>query len=75
MRLARNRCPVLCLAWSMEHRVQTLDRWPWRALTKGETLKATLNFEHARPVEVEFNVTGVGATGAGGMKGMEGMKM
>jgi hypothetical protein len=25
--------------------------------------------------EVEFNVTGVGATGAGGVKGMEGMKM
>jgi periplasmic copper chaperone A len=44
-------------------------------LTKGETVKATLNFEHAGPVEVEFAVTGVGAAGIGGMKGMGGMKM
>jgi copper(I)-binding protein len=47
------------------------------ALTKGESVKATLNFEHAGPVEVEFSVTGIGATGAGGpggMKGMGGMK-
>ena len=44
-------------------------------LTKGERVKATLNFEHAGPVEVEFAVTGVGAAGAGGMKGMGGMKM
>jgi periplasmic copper chaperone A len=44
-------------------------------LTKGESIKATLNFEHAGPVEVEFAVTGVGAAGAGGMKGMGGMKM
>jgi len=44
-------------------------------LTKGETVKATLNFEHAGPVEVEFKVTGVGAAGTGGMKGMGGMKM
>jgi periplasmic copper chaperone A len=46
-------------------------------LTKGETIKATLNFEHAGPVEVEFKVMGVGAMGAGGMKGgaMGGMKM
>jgi hypothetical protein len=48
-------------------------------LTKGDTIKATLNFEHAGPVEVEFKVAGVGATGTGGaMKGtgsMKGMKM
>ena len=35
-------------------------------LTKGETVKATLNFEHAGPVDVEFKVVGVGASGAGG---------
>ena len=28
-------------------------------LTKGETVKATLNFEHAGPVAVEFKVVGV----------------
>ena len=44
-------------------------------LTKGETVKATLNFEHAGPVEVEFSVMGIGAAGTGGMKGMGGMKM
>ena len=44
-------------------------------LTKGDRVKATLNFEHAGPVEVEFAVTGVGAAGNGGMKGMRGMKM
>ncbi len=44
-------------------------------LTKGETIKATLNFEHAGPVEVEFKVMGVGAAASGGMKGMGGMKM
>ena len=50
-------------------------------LTKGESVKATLNFEHAGPVEVEFNVAGIGAAGPGGMKGMggggamKGMKM
>jgi periplasmic copper chaperone A len=46
------------------------------ALTKGETVKATLNFEHAGPVAVEFKVVGVGAS-SGGMKGgdMGGMKM
>jgi copper(I)-binding protein len=44
-------------------------------LTKGERVKATLNFEHAGPVEVEFAVMGVGAAGTGGMKGMGGMKM
>jgi periplasmic copper chaperone A len=35
-------------------------------LTKGESIKATLNFEHAGPVDVEFSVTGIGATGTGG---------
>ena len=46
-------------------------------LTTGDTVKATLNFEHAGPVEVEFKVLGVGAMGSGGMKGgaMGGMKM
>jgi copper(I)-binding protein len=47
-------------------------------LIKGDTIKATFNFEHAGPVEVEFKVLGVGAAGTGGaMKGgaMGGMKM
>jgi copper(I)-binding protein len=45
-------------------------------LTKGENVKATLNFEHAGPVEVEFSVMGIGATGTGGTGGaMKGMKM
>jgi periplasmic copper chaperone A len=44
-------------------------------LTKGESAKATLNFEHAGPIEVEFSVMGIGASGAGAMKGMGGMKM
>jgi periplasmic copper chaperone A len=46
-------------------------------LTKGDTVKATLAFEHAGPVEVEFKVLGVGAPATGGMKGgaMGGMKM
>jgi copper(I)-binding protein len=43
-------------------------------LTKGESVKATLNFEHAGPIEVEFSVMGIGAAGTGGMKGMENMK-
>ncbi len=42
-------------------------------LTNGESVKATLNFEHAGPVEVEFSVTGIGASGPGGA--MKGMKM
>jgi copper(I)-binding protein len=46
-------------------------------LTKGESIKATLNFEHAGPIEVEFSVTGIGAAGTGvkGMENMKGMKM
>ena len=47
-------------------------------LSKGDTVKATFNFEHADPVEVEFKVLAVGAPGTGGaMKGgaMGGMKM
>jgi periplasmic copper chaperone A len=45
-------------------------------LTKGDTVKATLNFEHAGSVDVAFKVVGVGAS-SGGMKGgaMGGMKM
>ena len=42
-------------------------------LTQGESVEATLSFEHAGPVEVEFKVMGIGATG-GAMKGMGGMK-
>jgi periplasmic copper chaperone A len=45
-------------------------------LMKGESVKATLNFEHAGPVEVEFSVMGIGASGTGGTGGaMKGMKM
>ena len=45
-------------------------------LTKGDSVKATLNFEHAGPIEVEFSVMGIGATGTGGAGGaMKGMKM
>ncbi len=45
-------------------------------LTKGDTVKATLNFEHAGPIEVEFPVLGVGTSGVGGKGGsMGGMKM
>jgi copper(I)-binding protein len=45
-------------------------------LMKGESIKATLNFEHAGAVEVEFGVMGVGASGTGGSGGaMKGMKM
>jgi periplasmic copper chaperone A len=44
-------------------------------LTKGESVKATLNFEHAGPIDVEFSVMGIGASGTGAMKGMGGMKM
>jgi periplasmic copper chaperone A len=45
-------------------------------LNKGDSVKATLNFEHAGSVDVEFKVVGVGAS-SGGMKGgsMGGMKM
>ncbi len=49
-----------------------------RPLVKGESLKATLTFEHAGAVAVDFAVQGVGAAGPGGaMKGddMKGMKM
>jgi copper(I)-binding protein len=45
-------------------------------LTKGESVKATLNFEHAGAIEVEFSVMGIGASGAGATGGtMKGMKM
>jgi copper(I)-binding protein len=50
-------------------------------LTKGDAVKATLNFEHAGPVEVEFPVLGIGATSAGAASekkptgAMGGMKM
>ena len=46
-------------------------------LVKGESVKATLTFEHAGAVVVDFAVQGVGAAGPGGMTGgdMKGMKM
>ncbi len=53
-----------------------------KPLTKGETVTATLTFEHASPVAVQFPVAGVGASAGGAMKGgamkggaMGGMKM
>ncbi len=49
-----------------------------RPLVKGETVKATLTFEHAGAVSVDFPVQGIGAAGPGGaIKGgdMKGMKM
>lgn len=42
-------------------------------LEKGSTLKATLNFEHAGAVPVEFSVQGIGA--AAPAHDMKGMKM
>ena len=44
-------------------------------LVKGESVKATLKFEHAGPVEVEFSVMGIGAAGPPPGGGMKGMKM
>jgi periplasmic copper chaperone A len=44
-------------------------------LTKGKSVKATLNFEHAGPIAVEFAVAGIGAARAGGGGSMKGMKM
>src|SRR5271166_2357838 len=38
-------------------------------LTKGEKVKATLTFEHAPPLAVEFSVEAIGASGPGGGKG------
>jgi hypothetical protein len=47
-----------------------------KPLTKGEKVTATLTFEHAGPVAVEFPVEAIGASGGGAMKGdMGGMKM
>jgi copper(I)-binding protein len=50
-------------------------------LNKGDHVKATLKFEKAGPVDIEYNVVGVGETPSaaapgptgGGMKGMKGM--
>ena len=46
-------------------------------LNKGETVKATLTFERAGPIEVTFPILAVGASGPGAAKGgdMGGMKM
>lgn len=48
-----------------------------KPLVKGETIAATLTFEHAGPVEVEFPVEGIAAAGPAPMKGgaMGKMKM
>jgi copper(I)-binding protein len=48
-----------------------------KPLATGETVKATLNFEHAGPIPVEFAVRPVGASSGGGGKkdDMKGMKM
>ncbi|MGA2793915.1 MAG: copper chaperone PCu(A)C [Roseiarcus sp.] len=50
-----------------------------RPLKKGESLKATLVFEHAGSIAVEFQVGGVGDAGPGGASkpqdSMKGMKM
>jgi periplasmic copper chaperone A len=48
-----------------------------KPLVKGEKVTATLTFEHAGPVAVQFPVQGVGAAGAAPTKGgaMGGMKM
>jgi periplasmic copper chaperone A len=48
-----------------------------KPLTKGEKVAATLTFEHAGPVTVDFPVEAVGAPSGGAMKGgaMGGMKM
>jgi copper(I)-binding protein len=44
-------------------------------LAKGETVKATLSFEHAGSVAVDLPVLAVGAAGPGGGHDMKGMKM
>jgi len=46
-------------------------------LTKDDTFKATLSFEHAGTIEVEFPVVAAGASGGGGKKpgDMGGKKM
>jgi copper(I)-binding protein len=50
-----------------------------RPLTKGESVKAALAFEHAGTIPVEFKVGGVGDAGPGGAskpaESMKGMKM
>ena len=48
-----------------------------RPLVKGESVKATLTFEHAGAVAVDFPVVKASAPPAGDMKGMDmkGMKM
>ena len=48
-----------------------------KPLVKGEKITATLNFEHAGPVAVEFPVESIGASGPAPTKGgaMGGMKM
>jgi periplasmic copper chaperone A len=48
------------------------------ALIKGDSVKATLTFEHAGSIPIEFNVVGIGAGGGstgGSMGSMKGMKM
>ena len=40
-------------------------------LAKGDTVKATLTFEHAGQITVDLPVLGVGAPGPAAMKGMK----
>jgi periplasmic copper chaperone A len=44
-------------------------------LAKGETVKATLSFEHAGQVAIDMPVLAVGAMGPGAAHDMKGMKM
>lgn len=44
-------------------------------LTEGESVKVTLDFEHAGSVPVAFPVMGIGAAGPEPMRGMGGSKM
>ena len=46
-----------------------------KPLDKGETVKATLTFEHGGPVTVQFEVQGVGAAAPAKAGDMKGMKM
>ena len=65
----RPQHPRPWLGWACARRLPPHAHPPRPSPNKGDTVKATLNFEHAGPVDVEFKVLGVGAAGTGGMKG------
>ena len=44
-------------------------------LEKGQTVKATLKFDHAGTVDVEYPVAAIGASAPGASAGSGGMKM